>query len=415
MFDLDKWKEIFSALLKNPWRTALTALGISWGIFMLTLMFGAANGLKNGLDKQLGSYATNSLFLWGGVTSKSYKGLAKKRRITFENADIDYLKTNIKNIDVLAPRNQLGGWKDNNNVVYKNKSGAFSVYGDYPNFIKIEAKNMIQGRFLNDQDIEEKRKICVVGLRVKEVLFPDQENIIGEYISCNGVYFKIVGVFGEQSGGFHGASGIDRVFIPFTTFQKAFNYNNLVSWFAIKSKDNVRVSDVEDDVVKFLKRKYNISPDDKSAIGHFNLEEQFDKMSALFIGMNLITWIIGGMSLFAGVIGISNIMLVVVKERTREIGVRRAIGATPINIIFQIIFETVVLTLLAGVTGLISGMIVLEIAGNNIEADLFFNPIIETHKAIISLVVLIMSGILSGLIPALKAVRIKPVEALRTE
>ncbi len=415
MFDIDKWKEILSALLKNPWRTALTALGISWGIFMLTLMFGAANGLKNGLDKQLGSYATNSLFLWGGMTSKSYKGLAKKRAISFENSDIDYLKNNIEDIDVLAPRNQLGGWKDNNNVVYKNKSGAFSVFGDFPNFTEIEAKNMIKGRFLNDQDILDKRKICVVGIRVQEVLFPDKKDIIGEYISINGVFFKIVGVFGEQSGGFRGSSGVDRVFIPFTTFQKAFNYNNLVSWFAIKSKDNVRVSDVEKQVVSFLKRKYNISPDDDSAIGYFNLEEQFDKMNSLFLGMNLITWIIGGMSLFAGIIGISNIMLVVVKERTKEIGVRRALGATPTNIIFQIILETVVLTILAGLTGLVFGMFILEIAGYFIKQDLFFNPIIETHKAFISLIILIISGIISGLIPATKAVKIKPVEALRTE
>jgi len=420
MFDRDRWQEIYSTLSKNKLRTALTAFGVFWGIFMLIIMLGSGNGLQNGVQAGFKDFATNSFFTWTQRTSMPYKGFKEGRRFNYNNEDIKAIIDNIPEAEIVAPRNQLGNYGGNNNVNYNLKTGSFSIYGDYPEIFQIQSYSITEGRKLNKMDEREKRKITVIGSRVKSVLFGEEVSPIGKNIEINGVFFQVVGVFKSNQSSDRGEEDASTIFIPFSTFQNAFNFQNVVGWFAITSIKDVPASVVEEKVIKLLKERHAIHPDDVQAIGHFNLEEEYKKMSGLFTGIQLLIWIVGSGTLFAGIIGVSNIMLIIIKERTNEIGIRRAIGAPPSDIMKQIMMESIVLTTVAGYVGLVLGVGLLELISSAMgpggdSSSMFMNPEVDLGIAIKALGILILSGALAGLIPALRALKIKPIEALRSE
>ena len=416
IFERDNWQEIFATIRKNKLRTFLTMLGVFWGIFMLVIMLGSGNGLRNGILKEFAGTATNSFFVWAQQTTKAYKGMKPNRSFNYTVADAEALKQ-LPELDVVSPLNQLGGHEGASNVVRGLKTAACEIQANYPNITGISDIKMGEGRFMNELDIKEKRKICVIGPRVAELLFKKDEKIIGEYIRINGVYFRVVGVTKQTSGGNEGRQQAKRINIPFSTFQNAFNYGDVVGWFAIKSKDNIPAEQSEEKVISFLKERHKIAPEDTKAIGHWNMAVEFNKLSGLFTGIEILVWIVGIGTLLAGVIGISNIMLIVVKERTKEIGVKRALGAVPFQIISQIMLEAVFLTSISGYFGLVIGIGLLEALNVAIgdSGEMFTNPTVDLTVALKALTVLILSGAFAGLIPASKAVAIKPVEALRTE
>ncbi len=420
MFDLDRWQEIYHVLKKNKLRTFLTAFGVFWGIFMLVIMMGSGDGLKNGVSQNFGDMATNSVFIWAQQTSVPFKGFTRGRRFDYENADVRALGDAIPEIKFLAPRTNVGGFNGSNNVIRGLKSGAFQIFGDYPVLDSIDPVNLLQGRFINELDVKEKRKIVVIGLRVKELLFEKNENPINQYIQVNGVYFKVVGLFKSKRTGEAASNDNQRIHMPFTTCQKTFNMGDAIGFFNITSKDGIPVAVVEEKAIKVLKKRHSVAPTDDAAIGHFNLEVEYNKMQGLFFGIRVLVWIVGIGTLFAGVIGVSNIMLVVVKERTKEIGIQRALGAAPRIIISQIITESVVLTTFSGYFGLTLGVGLLEFINYLLEktgagSDMFLHPGINFNVAITALAILVVAGVVAGLIPARKAVSVKPIDALRYE
>jgi putative ABC transport system permease protein len=420
MFDLDRWQEIYHVLRKNKIRTFLTAFGVFWGIFMLVIMLGSGNGLENGVTQNFGDMATNSVFIWTQQTTIPYKGFPRGRRYHFDNEDTKALAHSIPEIKYLAPRIQAGGYMQTNNVTRGLKSGIFNIMGDYAVFNQIDPLNILQGRFINDNDIAEKRKVAVIGTRVVDILFKKDEKPIRQYIQIQGVYFQVIGVFKSKRNGEQANQENQNIYLPFTTLQKTYNYGNAVGFFSITARDGIPVSVVEEKAIRLLKQRHFIAPGDESAIGHFNLKKEFDQMQGLFFGIRLLVWIVGIGTLVAGVIGVSNIMLVVVKERTKEIGIMRALGATPAKIITQIIMESVVLTTFAGYFGLSIGVGLLELinyllGSTGANTEMFLHPGINFSIAVTALAILVVAGALAGFIPAKRAVSIKPIDALRAE
>lgn len=421
MFEIDRWKEIISALKKNKLRSFLTAFGVLWGIFMLIIMSGAGKGLENGITQGVGQIATNSFFMWTNRTSEPYKGFRRGRYWNYENEDVEFIRKHIKEADIVAPRLFAGGG-GGNNTVRGDRAASFYIKGDYPEWNKIDPVTIVKGRWLNEVDILQKRKVCVVGEKPIEELFDEDENPIGEYIRVNGIYYQIVGVIRPVSNINMNGRTEESIFMPFTTMQVAYNYGNHVHIMGITSKKGYDASFVEDKVLAAMKERHKIAPNDVQAVSHINLEKQFKQFSTLFKGIQVLTWIVGIGTLLAGVIGVSNIMLVIIKERTQEIGVMRAIGATPRKVISQIIMESVFLTTLAGYVGLFLGILVLEGLNKLLEmaaqngGEIFIkNPEINLTVAIACLTVLIVSGAIAGYIPARRAVQIKPIDALRAE
>jgi putative ABC transport system permease protein len=418
LFDKDNWIEITHTLKQNKLRSFLTAFGIFWGIFLLIVMLGAGKGLENGAMEDFSRYATNSVFIWARQTTIPYKGFPRGRRFSLNNEDTVAIRKNIPEIAYLAPRNQLGGFRGISNVIRQLKNGAFNIYGDYPEFIHIKNMDIITGRFINNLDINQDRKVAVIGERVLEVLFNLDEDPIGEFIQIKGVFFKVIGVFKTDSDAENAEEETQTIFVPFTTFQKTFNFGDRVSWYSITSKEGTPASIVQKKVISLLARRHQVSPDDTFAFGAENIEKDYLRIVNLFIGIKALLWSVGICTLLAGVIGVSNIMLIIVKERTKEIGIKRAIGATPLNILSQIMWESLLLTFSAGYMGLFAGVGFVElishimvVSGSNI--DYFENPEIKLSIAVTALLILVASGVLSGLIPGHKAVKIKPVEAIR--
>lgn len=417
VLDRDNWQEIFATIKKNKLRTALTMLGVGWGIFMLVIMLGCGSGLRNGVLRGFNGIAKNSMFIWTQSTTKPYKGLKAGRNFLYNNADIASLKQ-ISDIEVVAPRLILGGFRQTNNIVRGLKTGSYQVVGDMSEASQLVKFDLTQGRFLNPKDITDKRKVCVIGSRVKEGLFKKGETVLGQYIRISGVYFMVIGVTRPVMGGQEGQEQAQLINVPFTTFQKTFNANDKVHVFICKAKDDVEAEVAEAKVVEALKRNHKIAPDDKVAIGHWNAGVEFHKLTGLFTGIEVLIWIVGIGTLLAGVIGISNIMLIVIKERTKEIGVKRALGATPLVIVTQILLEATFLTTIAGYTGLTVGIYLLEGLNKLIGDDsgsMFTNPTVDISIAMKALTVIIIGGLIAGFIPARRAVSIHPVEALRTE
>ena len=419
IFDRDHWHEILVSLARNKVRTALTAFGVFWGLFMLMAMLGSGNGLANGIETMFKGTATNSFFLWARRTTEPYRGLPAGRRIRMDNADFQALLQQVPEAATIAPRNQLGGYRTGNTVRRGTEAGAFSVMGDYPAIRRVQAMRILDGRFLNRLDLDQRRKVAVIGTRVREVLFQRGEEPVGDSIQINGVYFTVVGVFDTYQTGEQGDRDDQTIYVPFTTFQHAFNFGDRIGWMAITSRDGIPASQVEQKVLRILKARHKVAPEDDRAFGHWNLEEEFNRIHNLMVGINTLVWVVGIGTLAAGVIGVSNIMLIIVRERTKEIGVRRAIGASPAAVTGQIVLEAVLLTAVAGAVGLMLGVALLEGVNTLLAAGgsspMFSRPGVDLSTAVRALGILVAAGVLAGLMPAWRALQIQPVEALRAE
>lgn len=415
MFDFDRWSEIWNALEKNKIRSLMTAFGVFWGIFMLIVMSGAGKGLENGVTREIGKFAKNSAFFWTSQTSEPYKGFKKGRNWNMESEDIEYLRNNVPGLEDIAPMNFAGS----PNVTRDRKNGTFNVVGDYPGFMNIAPSTVLNGRWINEMDIREKRKVCAIGERVKEVLFDRIEDPIGKNIKVSGVYYQVIGVLRPETEVNFSGRPEESIAIPFTTMLQTYNMGNRVSFLLITAKKGVPVSVIEEKVKGIIKKRHFISPTDTQALYSANIEEAFRQINGLFLGIQVLTWIVGIGTLLAGGIGVSNIMLVIVKERTKEIGIQRALGATPRNIISQIILESVVLTTLGGYIGLSLGVGLLELVNKALGPPTggvyFTNPEVSLTMALCSLGVLIIAGLFAGLIPASRAIKIKPIDAIREE
>lgn len=421
IFSRDSWAEIIEAISSNWFRTILTAFGVLWGIFILVILLAAGNGLENGVKQGFNGMATNSMFMWTQTISQPYKGLPKGRRYNFKLGDVEAIKQQVPGLKFVSPRNQLGGFRGNNNVVRGLHSGAFNVYGDYPEIIEQQPMEITEGRFINYSDINENRKVAVIGRGVKNELYDPAEEVIGSYIKINGVSFLVVGTYKKigQMGG-DPEEQQKEVFVPFTAFSQAFNMADIVGWMAITAQDHLSITKLKEQVFDVVKTRHSIAPTDDRAVGNFDLYKEYTKINGLFIALNFVAYFVGILVLISGVIGISNIMLIVVKERTKEIGIRRALGATPWSIRSQILLESIFLTIVSGMAGIILATGVLALVNyqlDNMDTSdmMFINPSVSVGVVFIALIILIVSGLLAGLIPAQNAISIKPVEALRTE
>lgn len=418
MFDLDNWQEIWATITRNKLRSFLTGFGVFWGIFMLIILIGVGNGFQGGIMKNVNGFASNSCFFWTDVTSEPYKGFRKGRFWSMNRKDVTLIRQKAQSVEYISP--VLFGNSGDKNVVRGPKSGSYGTRGVYPDHFKIEQQHVLQGRLFNEIDISETRKVCVVGREVYETLFQPGENPQGQYIRVNGIYFQVIGVIRPKSNMSIGGDVESSVFIPFTTMQQAFNQGDKVYFMACTAKPGYPASMVQEEVTNIIKTAHDISPTDEKAVGSFNIEKQFQIFNNLFIGIDVLIWIVGLGALMSGIIGISNIMLVTVRERTREIGVRRAIGAKPITIVKQILSESFVLTAIAGFLGFLTGVLILEaihsaMAGSMDEDTFMIPPFVSFDTALIAMVILIISGICAGFMPAMRALRIKAIDAIRDE
>ena len=419
MFSKDRWSEILEALSSNWFRTVLTAFGVIWGIFILVILLAASKGLENGVKSDFGDIATNTMFMWTQTVSKPYKGLPKGRRFRYRMGDVEAIKDNVPNLRFVSPRNQLGGFGGSNNVVRGLKTGAFNVYGDYPEIIQQQPMDITSGRFINYGDIHEKRKVAVIGEGVKTTMYDLGEEPIGTYIKVNGVNFIVVGTYKKKSQGGDSEEDQKEIYVPFTSFSQAFNQGDRVGWMAITAEDGSSITQLKEQIFDVVKQRHTIHPEDDRAIGNFDLYQQYMRIEGLFTALTLIAYIVGSLVLISGIIGISNIMLIVVKERTKEIGIRRALGATPWSIRGQVLLESLFLTIISGMVGISFGGFIIYIINKILESvgpvDMFANPSVDIGVVIIALIILVISGLAAGLIPAQNAIKVRPVDALRTE
>ncbi|WP_298473594.1 ABC transporter permease [uncultured Maribacter sp.] len=419
MFEKDRWKEILEVLTSNWFRTVLTAFGVFWGILILIILLAAGKGLENGIKSDFGDIATNTMFMWTRSTTKPYKGLPKGRRFRFKLEDVESIRDNFKNLRFVSPRNQLGGFGGANNVIRGLNAGAYNVYGDYPEIINQDPMTITEGRFINHSDINEKRKIAIIGEGVKTGLYKKEEEVIGSYIKIQGVSFLVVGTYEKKSNNGDGEEGQKEIYVPFTSFSQAFNRADNVGWMAITANDGSSISDLKEGIVALVKEKRKVHPKDKRAVGHFDLYEQYNRVESLFGAMRFIAYFVGVLVLLSGIIGVSNIMLIVVKERTKEIGIRRALGEKPWSIKLQILMESIFLTITSGMAGITVGALfiyginmVLEMNG---PVDMFLNPSVSLGVVVSALLILVFSGLLAGFIPAQSAIKTRPIDAIRTE
>jgi len=410
LLDRDTWQEVFDSFSKNKLRSILTMVGVWWGILLLIGLLGSARGLENTFNRLFGDFATNSIFVMGSTTSMPFKGFQEDRRIQLTLTDIQKVEDNVEGIEFVVPRNM------NQSLVIRNfLSGRFNVMGDYPILDKVQKKKLMHGRFINQNDIEGRKKVAVISEDIYKQLFEKDEDAIGEYMQINSINYKVIGVF--QTGNVNFGPSED-IHIPFSTFQQVFNRGEKIGFLMITGKPEYDIRQIEEDSKLMLKNLNSVHPEDKQAFRSFNLGKEFAKLTGFLKGMQFLTWFVGIATLIAGVFAIGNILLITVKERTKEIGIRRALGATPFEIKRQIVVEAVFLTLVAGVFGIITGgwiLIALDhFFGQGDEATLV-NASVSIGVVFIALLILVVLGTLIGLIPALKATSIKPIEALREE
>ncbi len=418
MFNRDRWNEILQVLTANWFRTVLTAFGVFWGIFILIILLAAGKGLENGIRADFGNIATNTMFMWTQNVTKAYKGLPKDRNFNFKVDDVDAIKRSVPGLRYISPRNQSGGFQGAGNVIRGMKSGSFQIYGDYPEIIRQQPMDITSGRFINYSDIREKRKVAVIGTDVRKSLYDLGETVLGSYIKVNGVNFMIIGTY-HKSNTDGNADAQKDIYTPFTTFSQVFNRADNVGWMAITAVDGTPITGIKEDVFSVLKERHSIHPEDIRAIGHFDLFEQFSRVVRLFGALEFIAYFVGVLVLLSGIIGVSNIMLIVVKERTKEIGIRRALGEGPWSIKKQILMESIFLTIISGMAGIVFGALLIYginyILEMNGPVDMFVNPNVNLGVVVVALIILIVSGLLAGFIPANSAIKVRPIEALRTE
>ena len=411
MFDLDRWEEIWQTISRNRKRSIMTAFGVFWGIFMLTIMLGAGLGLKNALFSQLGDMSVNSCFFWGGRTSIPYKGLPSGRYWQFENEDLAAIKKQVPNV------RSVGSviWGSEYKFSRNDKKGDYSLVGYNPDFQQISPQPIRFGRFFNEIDMEQQRKVCILTEQVWLDLFPGGEDPVGSTIRMNNMYLTVIGMIKVPDRGFR-FHGDKSVLMPVSTMQQMYNMGHKLHSVAVAANDDADIKEVETNIKQLVFARHTISPDDTKAVYSQNLGEQVNKFNSLFGGIGTLTWIVGIGTLLAGLVGVSNIMLVIVRERTQEIGVRRALGARP-RIISQIMSESFVLTFVAGIFGLALAVALLSGAESVLTASAGrpIRPQISFGTGMLSMTVLILGSLLAGILPASRALRIKPVDAIREE
>ncbi|MDR1102881.1 MAG: ABC transporter permease [Tannerella sp.] len=418
MFDIDRWIEIWVTITRNKTRSLLTCFGVFWGILMLVILLGSGKGMKNGIMGGLEGFSTNSVFFYADRTSEPYKGFNKGRWWSMRNRDIESILRNIDGIEHISPI--IWGSRGEKNIVFGQMTGTFGVKGVMPGFFQIEQQDLYYGRLLNDIDTQEKRKVCLIGKKVNETLFHN-EDPCGKFIRVNGLYYQVVGVVSGKSPNINiGGRSEESVFLPFTTLQQSSNQGDIFHFMGLSVHRDVPVQSVIDGVSAILKTQNEIAPEDPQAVGVVNLAAQFATFEMLFTGIDMLVWLVGMGTLLAGIIGVSNIMMVTVRERTKEIGVRRALGAKPFNIISQVMSESLLLTALAGLMGLSLGVFLLDfvsrmLAAQPAENAPFSNPEVSIQTAVAATAVLLFSGLLAGLIPAWRAMQIKAIDAIREE
>lgn len=413
MFDIDKWQEILYTIRKNKLRTALTAFSVSWGIFMLIILLGSGSGLQNGAEYQFRDDAINSIWISPGQTSIPYNGMKPGRRIQLTNEDYEMILRQ-PGVEHLTGRFYLSG---EYTVRYKDKYSSFNVRACHPAHQYLEKSIVVKGRYLNDFDLQEKRKVACIGTVIADVLF-EKEDPIGKYIDINRVKYKIVGVYEDEGG----EGELRTIYIPITTGQMAYNGGNRINqmMFTVGDASVEESKKIEANVTSLLSQKHNFSLEDKRAMRINNGVENFKRFQDVFTGIRIFIWVVGIGTIIAGIVGVSNIMLIVVKERTREIGVRKALGATPNSIIGLILQEAIVITTVAGYLGLIAGIGLLEginylMVSMNVQAEFFKNPTVDLNTAISATLLLVFAGALAGYFPARRAAKVNPIEALRDE
>jgi putative ABC transport system permease protein len=420
MFDFDGIHEIWQTITRNKTRSLLTAFGVFWGIFLLVVLTSTGNGFEKGLMMQVEGVMPNTGFFFVSQTSEPYKGYQKGRSWTMQMADLEAIREAFPCITAISP--EASTWSsEDKNVVYGSRSGSFTVKGVLPEYNDIVRSKITKGRFINETDIAANRKVCILGKKVYETMFEKGEDPLGKMVKVNGIYFQVVGVARSYTENVDINGSIDEsVILPFTTMQQVFALGDKIYFITFVADDNTPIPDIEDDIKLLIKQRHDISPTDEDAINSFNLTELFKAFKGLFFGIHVLIWIVGLGTLLSGVIGVSNIMLVTVKERTREIGVRRAIGAKPKDIIGQVLSESLLLTTLAGLVGLCLGVGIMAIVGSitaNMPSDnmMFQDPNLGFGAAVAATIIVIISGLLAGVLPAWRAIQIKAIDAIREE
>ncbi len=408
MFDRDKWQEILGTISKNKLRTFLTAFSVAWGIFILIVLLGAGQGLRNGAESQFLRDAVNSVNIEGGATTMPYKGIQAGRRIQLTNEDFAMISSKVKHIERSSA--VFYGW-NSKMMSYKNRHGSYTFRSCLPDHDYLENATILAGRFINDNDIKEYRKVCVIGTPVRDELFKT-EDPISKFIDVEGTPFKVIGVFTDPGNG-----DLPRIYVPLSTIQRAYNGENKIDniWASIDKEAFENGAGMVNQIRNLMATKYNFNPADLNAVRVENWSEEYKRIMTMLDGIKLFVLIIGIFTLIAGVVGVSNIMMIIVKERTKEIGVRKAIGATPSSIVMLIVQESIFITAVAGYVGLVLGVGVLQIMSDNLNSDFFKSPEVNFNVAISATVLIIVAGALAGLFPALRASRVEPVEALRAE
>ncbi|WP_343610225.1 ABC transporter permease [Chryseobacterium oranimense] len=420
LFKKDTWQEIYYSLRNNKLRTFLTMIGVGWGMFLYVSLLGAAKGMENGFDKLFSGFATNSIFLWAQKTSIPYDGFPKGREVHLNLSDMEMLKRKVAAIDYISPQNARGSFTGTpgESMSRNGKNGTYSLTGDYSVGNKISEKKLIFGRYINDADVQGNKNVVVIGEEIYKNFFDakKKEDPVGKQVNIKGIFFNVIGVFRVKKGG--GFENDRTAFIPLSTYTKMYNAGEQIDMFAIVSKPNANVNGVEEDVKQVLKNKNKVSPEDTNAFGSFNLGKEFKKLTGFLTGMQLLTIIVGTLTILAGVIAISNILLITVKERTKEIGIRRALGAKPSEVRNQILLESVVITLSSGILGFMCGifvLIILNVVTQNQDDFPFYNPTVNYGNVFGAMAVMVILGLIIGMIPAQRAVKIRPIEALRSE
>lgn len=416
MFDLDKWQEIFHTIDKNRLRSFITAFNVAWGIFILIILMGFGRGFQNGVANQFNDDAVNSIFIWSGQTSKAHKGMQPGRQIKFTNEDYDLIKDRVEGVDHISGRYYVSG---EFTVRYENKYSSFNIRAVHPDHSFIEKSQIISGRYINHKDIVEKRKVATIGNNVADILFESTQPI-GKYVTINAIKYKVVGTFKDE-----GSEQESKViYVPITTAQVAYGGGRRIHDLRLTVGDASFEESVQiqDNIHSLLAEKHRFSKEDHRAVETFNLFGEYIRWMGVFKGIRFFLAFVGIFTLVAGIVGVSNIMLIVVKERTREIGVRKAVGASPRSVIGLFLMEALLITLFSGYIGMVMGMLFLEtgsltylMESFGFPMDFFINPHVDFSNAVVATIILAVSGTLAGYFPARKAAKIPPVVALRDE
>lgn len=416
IFDLDLIDEVFVTLRQNKLRAFMTACGVFWGIFMLVLMVGFGNGLQSGVSTNMSTMGDKVLYIWGHRTRVAHAGLKPGRWIKVTPADAPVLERELSGLEHIAPRVQLGGWREGNPMTYRERSGNFAVMGDYPQYQWVEPLHGLRGRFINPLDVDQRRKVAVIGEQVRKVLFGD-EPALGRYVTIRGIFFQVIGVFNSERPGDEGERANSTVHVPLTTLRTTFyGGEDRGGWLAIEIDPERNSAEVERQIRRLLAKRHQVHEDDYHAFGTYNSGERAERVTNLFVGIRAFVWFVSIATLAAGILGVSNIMLISVRERTREFGVRKALGATPASVIGLVVGEALVLTTLAGYGGLVAGVALLSAAAGVVSAEgPFGHPFIELDVGLMATAMVVIAGIVAGIFPARRALAVSPVEALRSE